>query len=289
MIKTGNYTGLPKSRSVTLAGWLLLGLGVLLIVAPVAVLVGNGESRTAIASAMPGLLIVASGLGMTRRWRGWRYYSGVMALFLVYVGLGSSLVGIRDLLIEAFLPREARFFATGGAAAVFVVAVAMAILGLGVFIIQANREEPFSPGEKSAEPTIIGGLFLLIGVGCWVGVAAAITRGDSSAIVGYAIAVSILTTIGLFIILRLRGWRSVAAILGVIAIIVGVLAIIVGTAVFVFSHWHTRADLNTAMGGVLLLLFGRHILAARHQDKDTSAFSGTQGSRDEANMQPRAP
>jgi hypothetical protein len=125
-----NHVRSEKSKSVSIAGILLLCLGVLLTLASAAALVSSrGDSSAAIAS-VPCLLMAASGLAAIRRWRGWRYYSGVWALLLAYAGVGSVLVGIKELLIEAFIPREEIGFHSSGS--VFGVAFILIACGSGL-------------------------------------------------------------------------------------------------------------------------------------------------------------
>jgi hypothetical protein len=244
-----------QSRSVSIAGILLLCLGMLLTLVSAAVLASGGGSSMAIA-AIPCLLVAVSGLATLRRWHGWRYYSGVLALLFAYAGLGSALMGVRDLLIEAVIPQEETLFYTRPGMAFWVpyTLAALALFGLGAFIIRANRREPLSPGQNSAEPAIVGGLFLLIGMGCWIGFVGAAASEKGPAIAGFSIAALIFTSIGVFLTFRLTGWTAVAAVLGWIAIIIGVFAMIVGTAEFLLSRLHPPSAFNTAMGGVLFLV-----------------------------------
>lgn len=265
-----------KSKSVTIAGILLLCFGVLLTLASAAAL-SRSDSTGAIV-AVPCLLMAASGLATIRRWRGWRYYSGVWALLFAYAGVGSALHGAGELLIAVFLPQQEILFGVrpGTAPGMVFILVALALFGLGAFIIRANRREPLSPGQNSAEPAIVGGLFLLIGLGCWIGFVGGIAGEKGPATVGFLIAALILSGIGVSLTFRLDGWTAVAAVVGWLFTVLGVLAIIFGTADFLFSRGLSFAPLKTTMGGVLFLLFGRYVLAVRRQDQDTGTFGATQ-------------
>jgi hypothetical protein len=277
-----------KSSTVSIAGIVLLCLGVLLIFVSAAALLSRSDHSAAIIS-IPGLLIAASGLATIRRWRGWRYYSGLWALLFAYAGLGSTLVGVKDLLIEALIPAESSFRPEPVTAFLMVfILIGLAIFGLGVFIIHANRREPLGPGQTSAEPAIIGGLFLLIGLGCWIGFVAGMIGEKGPPATGFLIAALIFTGIGLSLTLRMAGWTAVAAGLGWIVTVIGVLAMIVGTIEFLGSSFHPPRASNTAMGGVLFLLFGRYILAVRRQDRNRATRLSDREASD-ADGQPQAP
>jgi formylglycine-generating enzyme required for sulfatase activity len=296
MASTGQPSRKPRSGAVTVTGILVTGLAAVWSAVALVVALERSSPRSSVEAE--GLVIVlivllcgATGLSMVFRWPGWRYFGGVLALVLVFLGFGAGLQGLRNAAYGAIHPWA--FAQPVFDALVAIVFFALGILGL--FILQANRREPPLDQSGSPEVTIAGGVLLLSGALWIVASLAWELRGAEPApgaglapIISLCIGFVVLCLPGLEMVLRLSGWRRDSRLVAWLLIAFAVLAIAVDLITSLTPPYGPR-PFDTAIAGVLVLLFGRHILAARRRERSIPGPEGAEGLPVEEEVLPAAP